>query len=355
VAHDFNNLLTIIRSSADLLRRPDQSPERRRRYIDAIADTADRAAKLTGQLLAFARRQALIPSVFDVADRLERLVEMLRSVLGGRIELHLVLAEKPALVEADINQFETALVNLAANARDAMDGQGRLRIALERTQGKDGADFVAVSVTDTGCGIAPDLLAHVFEPFFTTKDVGRGTGLGLSQVYGFAQQSGGSVTVESAVGQGATFRLLLPRTGKALVAEQVREQAQIEMREDRCILVVEDNAEVGEFSAQLLNDLGYFTVLAGDAAEALRLLAERPGQFDLVFSDVVMPGMDGVSLGHEIRRRFPGLPVVLASGYSHVLAEEGTHGFPLLHKPYSVENLSKVLRALAPSHHKAAS
>jgi PAS domain S-box-containing protein len=347
VAHDFNNLLTIIRSSADLLRRPVLSDDRRRRYVDAISDTADRAAKLTGQLLAFARQQALIPSVFDVRDRLLHLVEMLRSVLGSRIELQLALSEKPVPVEADLSQFETALVNLAANARDAMNGEGLLNIALEDVRDQHATEFVAVSVSDTGCGIPADKLAHVFEPFFTTKEVGRGTGLGLSQVYGFVQQSGGKVTVDSVEGLGATFTLLLPRTAKALSPVEPHEYGFADAREGCCVLVVEDNTEVGEFSTQLLNDLGYYTTLACDGPSALKLLNERPGEIDIVFSDVVMPGMDGVALGCEIRRQFPGLPVVLASGYSHVLAEEGSHGFPLLHKPYSVESLSKVLRAVA--------
>ena len=179
----------------------------------------------------------------------------------------------------------------------------------------------------------------MFEPFFITKEVGRGTGLVLSQVYGFVQQSGGKVTVDSTEGSGATFTLFLPRTTKPISAAVPHQHTAFDVRGNRHILVV-------EFSMQLLNDRGYHTMLASDAKSALKLLEEKPGQFDLVFSDVVMPGMDGVALGREIRRRFPRLPVVLASGYSHVLAEEGTHGFPLLHKPYSVDNLSKVLRAM---------
>jgi CheY-like chemotaxis protein len=227
-----------------------------------------------------------------------------------------------------------------------MEGQGELIISVESIKANDGAEFISVSVRDTGCGIAGDKLAHVFEPFFTTKEVGRGTGLGLSQVYGFVQQSGGKVTVDSTEGGGATFTLLLPRTTKPMSAAEPHEDTAFDARGNRHILGVEDNTEVGEFSMQLLNDLGYHTMLASDAKSALKLLEEKPGQVDLVFSDVVMPGMDGVALGREIRRRFPGLPVVLASGYSHVLAEEGTHGFPLLHKPYSVDNLSKLVRAM---------
>ena len=333
VAHDFNNLLTIIRSSADLLRRPAVPEERRRRYVDAISDTADRAARLTGQLLAFARRQALIPRVFDVAERLRSLVEMPRSVLGARITLDLAIGETTAPVEADVSQFETALVNLAANARDAMNGEGRLGIALEWVIEGNGAEFISVAVSDTGRGIPADRLPRVFEPFFTTKEVGRGTGLGLLQVYGFVQQSGGRVTVDSVEGQGTTFTLLLPRSTKPLAPAASQAPELPEMPGGRCFLVVEDNAEVGEFSTQLLHDLGYNTMLSNSADSALKLLEERPGHFDLVFSDVVMPGMDGVALGFEIHPGYPGLPVVLASGYSHVLAQEGTHAFPLLHKP----------------------
>jgi anti-sigma regulatory factor (Ser/Thr protein kinase) len=217
----------------------------------------------------------------------------------------LALHERPSPVEADASQFETALVNLAANARDAMEGEGKLIIAVERIKASDGAELIAVSVRDTGCGIAAEKLAHVFEPFFTTKEVGRGTGLGLSQVYGFVQQSGGKVTVDSTEGSGATFTLFLPRTTKPISAATPHQHTAFDVRGNRHILVVEDNTEVGEFSMQLLSDLGYHTMLASDAKSALKLLEEKPGQFDLVFSDVVMPGMDGVALGREIRRRFP--------------------------------------------------
>ncbi|MDB5441017.1 MAG: sensor hybrid histidine kinase [Caulobacteraceae bacterium] len=349
-AHDFNNLLTVIRSSADLLRRRDLGEERRRRYVDAISDTADRAAKLTGQLLAFARRQALTPVTFNVAERLRSVADMLSTVLGGRIALTLDLVDEPLIVEADTSQFETALVNLAANARDAMEGEGRLCIGLRHVSCAPDeklvceAGFVAVLVKDSGSGIDADKVAKIFEPFFTTKGVGQGTGLGLSQVYGFVRQSGGEVSVETAAGEGATFTLYLPRSTKIAQAEARRSRPESEARQHGCILVVEDNAQVGEFSSELLNDLGYQTRFAANALDALKLLEEHPGQFDLVFSDIVMPGMDGLQLGQEIRRLYPGLPVVLTSGYSDVLAKEGSYGFELLHKPYSVESLSHALR-----------
>jgi PAS domain S-box-containing protein len=356
VAHDFNNLLTIIRSSVEFLRRPNLPEERRRRYIDAITDTVDRAAKLTGQLLAFARRQALKPEVFDVPDRIRAVTDMLRTIVGSRIRIEADIACEPCLVEADIVQFETALVNMAVNARDAMNGEGTLTVCVEAMaempsiRGHAGGPgrFVAVSIGDTGSGIPADRLGQIFEPFFTTKEVGKGTGLGLSQVYGFAKQSGGDVAVESELNKGTTFTLYLPKVEREAGADGAGSDPRgISQHEDgrgRRVLVVEDNIEVGRFSTQLLQDVGYETTWAANATEALKLLVEDATRFDVVFSDVVMPGMSGVELGREIRRLYPNLPVVLTSGYSHVLAEEGTHGFELLHKPYAVEDVSRVLR-----------
>ncbi|GGE52467.1 hypothetical protein GCM10007276_31850 [Agaricicola taiwanensis] len=355
VAHDFNNLLTIIRSSTDLLRKPDLSEERRRRYVDAIAETVDRAAKLTGQLLAFARRQALKPEVFDAAQRVEAITDMLRTVVGDRIEVTTHVSCDDCYVEADLSQFETALVNIAVNARDAMNGEGRLTLRLWEAEalpffsgdGIGAGRFICVSIADTGCGIPRERLGEIFEPFFTTKEIGKGTGLGLSQVYGFVKQSGGDVTVESELGRGTTFTLYLPLVelmeGAAPGLSDVKASLAFAEGRGHRVLVVEDNVDVGAFSTQLLQDLGYHTTWAASGSEALRLLAEE-GCFDIVFSDVVMPGMSGVELGQEIRRRYPQLPVVLTSGYSHVLAEEGRHGFELLQKPYAAEELSHVLQ-----------
>ncbi|MCW8084203.1 GAF domain-containing hybrid sensor histidine kinase/response regulator [Sabulicella glaciei] len=348
VAHDFNNLLTIIRSSADLLRRSDLPDDRRRRYVEAVAETVDRAAKLTGQLLAFARRQALRPEVFDVAERMRDIADMLGTVAGARIRIVAEIACTECHVEADVSQFETALVNMAANARDAMDGEGTLTVQVERRRRAAG-EFVAISLGDTGHGIPPDKLPQIFEPFFTTKEVGKGTGLGLSQVYGFAKQSGGDVVVESPPGQGATFTLLLPRAQRQETVEPpAPPAAETDPRDGgdgRRVLVVEDNLQVGEISTQILRDMGYETVWATDAQAALAFLSDQH-RFDVVFSDVVMPGMSGIELGEEIRRRHPGLPVVLTSGYSDVLAEEGSHGFDLIHKPYAAAELSRILRRL---------
>ncbi len=353
VAHDFNNLLTIIRSSTDLLRRPGLAEERRKRYLDAVSDTVDRAAKLTGQLLAFARRQALKPEVFDAAERVRTVSDMLDTVTGARIRVLVDVADEPCHVRADPSQFETALVNMAVNARDAMDGQGTLTVRLSSRsgmpplRGHGGSDgrFAALSLEDTGVGISPDTMARIFEPFFTTKEIGKGTGLGLSQVFGFAKQSGGDVEVQSHIGRGTTFTLFLPQIEAEGVSEPgvPDDRGPVPGGDGRHVLVVEDNVEIGQFATQVLQDLGYRTTWAANALEALEVLAEQPAAFDVVFSDVVMPGMNGIDLAREIRRRNPTLPVVLTSGYSHVLAEQGTSGFDLLHKPYSAEGMSRVL------------
>ncbi|MEE7438252.1 PAS domain-containing protein [Methylobacterium oryzae] len=353
VAHDFNNLLTIIRSSVDFLRRPDLAEERRSRYLNAVSETVDRAAKLTGQLLAFARRQALKPEILDVGARLRGVADLLDTVTGARIAVVTELPERPCFIRVDLSQFETALVNIAVNARDAMDGAGTLTLrlrcgaALPPIRGHAGAPgpFAAIDLVDTGTGIAPDVLARVFEPFFTTKEVGKGTGLGLSQVFGFAKQSGGDVAVESAPGRGATFTLYLPQVEPEASCAAAAEAAALDPGgAGQRVLVVEDNIEVGRFATQILEDLGYATTWATNAEEALDQLGADGAAFDAVFSDVVMPGMGGIALARLLRQRMPHLPVVLASGYSHALAQEGIRDFELLPKPYSADQVSRVLR-----------
>ncbi|MCJ2083503.1 PAS domain-containing protein [Methylobacterium sp. J-090] len=353
VAHDFNNLLTIIRSSVDFLRRPDLSEERRTRYMDAVSDTVDRAAKLTGQLLAFARRQALKPQVFDVGRQVAAVADMLDTVTGARIRVVTRVPDVPCFAKADLSQFETALINMAVNARDAMDGEGTLTLRLVCASGLpairghagSAGPFAAVSLTDTGSGIPPDQIARIFEPFFTTKEVGKGTGLGLSQVFGFAKQSGGDVDVESTVGGGTTFTLYLPEIEATASDEPAAFHGDETFRtgDGQRVLVVEDNVEVGRFATQILEDCGYRTTWATNAEEALDTLGPDGAGFDVVFSDVVMPGMGGIELARLLQRRLPDMPVLLASGYSHVLAQDGLDGFELLHKPYSADQLSHIL------------
>ena len=353
VAHDFNNLLTIIRSSVDFLRRDDIAPARRLRYVDAISQTVDRAAKLTGQLLAFARRQALVPVEFDVGAQAESVAELVRPLVGARVRIEVQAPDVPCFAKADVSQFETALINLAVNGRDAMQGEGALVFQVEpvtdvpsvRGHAGSAGAFVAVTVSDSGCGIPAEQLPNIFEPFYTTKEIGKGTGLGLSQVFGFAKQSGGEITVTSEEGQGAVFRLYLPRTaGRPAAAAAVREaprsgSPQAGLR----VLVVEDNEAVGQFAVEMLADLGHSPTRASNAEEAFAHLGADASGFDAVFSDVMMPGMDGLAMARVLRERFHSLPILLASGYSHVVAQEGTHGFELLQKPYSVGALAERL------------
>lgn len=362
VAHDFNNLLTVIRASADLLRRPDLPEPRRLRYIDAISDTVTRAARLTGQLLAFARRQTLKPELFDVGQSVQTLGEMIGTLIGPRIEIVTHGPDASCLIHADAGQFETAMINMAVNARDAMNGHGRLTITVRRAAELPGADppspkadrqkpgglnpdgYVAVSVEDTGIGIPQEQFGRIFEPFFTTKEVGQGTGLGLSQVFGFARQSGGEVVVTSELGQGSTFTLYLPRVADDGRAQQMSvEDAPAIDGTGMSVLVVEDNIEVGKFATDALVELGYGTTLVENATHALEELAAGAERYDVVFTDVVMPGMTGIELAQEIRRHYADMPVVLTSGYSHTLSENGSDGLELLQKPYSIEQLSRVL------------
>ncbi|SDJ99349.1 MULTISPECIES: hybrid sensor histidine kinase/response regulator [Bradyrhizobium] len=354
VAHDFNNLLTIIRSATDFLRRRELPEERRRRYVDAISETVERASKLTAQLLAFARRQPLKPQVFNVGNQVDAVAQLIRPLVGSRIRIDVELSDCNCFAIADIAQFETALINLAVNGRDAMDGEGQLTICVRkvraipplRAQSTRRGDFVAIAMADTGTGIAADQLEAIFEPFFTTKEVGKGTGLGLSQAFGFAKQSGGDIEVTSPPGQGATFTIYLPQAempADAAEAAATGSEPAIRGRGYR-VLVVEDNDDVGRFSTELLEDLGYTVRRVANASAALAMLAADEFSADLVFSDVIMPGMNGVELAGIIRERYPGLPVVLTSGYSNVLAENAHRGFELIQKPYSVEVLSRILR-----------
>ena len=363
VAHDFNNLLTVIRASVDLLRRPDLAEPKRLRYIEAISDTVTRAARLTSQLLAFARRQTLKPERFDVGHNVRMLGEMIGTLIGSRIEIVIDAPDEPCFINADAGQFETAIINIAVNARDAMDakdGRGRLTVTVRTadTLPEDAAPsqqphaahalgYVAVSVADTGVGIPRDQFERIFEPFFTTKGVGQGTGLGLSQVFGFAKQSGGEVAVASEVGKGSTFTLYLPRAAATGRPQPMPEQDTPPLDgHGMTVLVVEDNPEVGKFAADALAGLGYTAKLVGNATHALEELAADADRFDVVFSDVVMPGMTGIELAQEIHRRHADLPVVLTSGYSHVLSEHGSTGYELLQKPYAAEQLARVLSRL---------
>jgi len=352
VAHDFNNLLAVISSSVELLRSEKISQEQHVKYLNLIFDTVARAVKLTSQLLAFARQQPLSPEVFNVDAHVQGVVDLVRPLMGMQMQIrHEHCGNTGCFAEADISQFEAALVNLAINARDAMNAMGQLTIRVEEVDrvpvglghGPRAGGFVAISVADTGCGIAASKLQAIFEPFYTTKEVGKGTGLGLSQVFGFTKQSGGEVEVKSELGVGSVFTLYLPCADSVPALKAMAPPpGSGSVGNGRRLLVVEDNATLAEMTCKILNTLDYQTSWVADAAAALDLLAKGPSQFDLVFSDVIMPGMNGIELGEQVRTLYPGLPVVLTSGYSAVMAEEGTHGFELILKPYTSAMLVRV-------------
>nr|WP_299906335.1 ATP-binding protein [Sphingomonas bacterium] len=345
VAHDFNNLLMVASSGLDLMDRTDDLA-RRERLKQGIRQAIDRGAKLTQQLLTFARRSPLKPEVVNLERRIRGLQDLLDRSL--REDVTIDLSFPPGLwpVEVDVSQFEVALLNIALNARDAMPDGGTIRMSAQNVPGPapDGADMVRLSIADTGTGMAPENIAKVFEPFFTTKGVGQGTGLGLSQVYGFARSSGGDVNVESEVGMGTTIVMLLPRSHKTAVAEIADPGSPQPARGRYRILLVEDDDHVADLVGEMLDELGYERVRVPSAAAALETLA-ADAAFDLVFSDMVMPGaMSGLDLAREIARSRPALPVVLTTGYSAAAAAAMADGLELLTKPYSIQALAGTLR-----------
>ena len=358
VAHDFNNLLMVVSGQTHLLRGRLADDPRAIRALDAIEASARRGENLTRHLLAFSRRQRLQPIALALADRAEGLHELIATSLPATIALRLDLSSALWPVKVDPSEFEVAILNLAVNARDAMPNGGTLTIeaANQTLDGSSAAagltgEFVAVSIRDSGSGIAPDILARVFDPFFTTKGVDKGTGLGLSQVYGFAEQSGGRVVVASELGAGTQFTLYLPRSVSDAAAPQA--DGPLGPVRPARVLLVEDNPEVAAVASQLLEQLGHEVQVAGNAAAALAALAVGPHP-DLVFSDIVMAGdMDGVALARRLRDEAPGLPVLLATGYSQT-AERIGREFPILRKPYKLADLNAaiadvLLRARAPT------
>ena len=342
IAHDFNNLMTVIAGASDFLRKNRDLPEEKKlRYLDSIGETAARATDLTNHLLSFGRRQALSPIVVDLSARLDAFVEMIGRTLGSRIRLELDLQAKDARVEVDPTQLETALLNAAVNARDAMPSGGTL--TLSTADGEiDGQPAVCLCIADTGTGIPDDVMQRVFEPFFTTKEVGKGTGLGLSQIHGFAEQAGGQAEIKSRQDEGTTLRILLPRTDKILT-EVNGDEDPVKLPAGLKVLLVEDNVQVRDFAAELLEDLKCEVVTANNASEALVALAGR--EFDLVFTDVVMPEMSGIELADRLAELRPGLPVLLATGFSQNLAGNN-HRYSVVSKPYDVGSLARAISEL---------
>ncbi|MFW2829166.1 response regulator [Sphingomonas sp. ID0503] len=329
-AHDFNNLLTVIRGSAELLERGAGDPEQ---HLAAIMDTADEAALLTSRLLAFARRLPLRPRAFA----LRAVLETLRDEVPDGITVRIMCARdlKPVMVDPD--QLLNVLRSAVENAAEAMPEGGVLTFAAVNQTAPNGVPQIKLSIADTGVGMGVDVREQAFEPFFTTKPLGQGPGLGLSQIYGFAVQSGGTTELDSAPGRGTTLVLTLP------AAEVVAEAAaQGSIAEGTRVLLVEDSNAVAAFAEALLADMGCAVVRAACAEEALERLHEAADGFDIMFSDIVMPGMNGLELAAKVRAERPALPILLATAHSEAAAEGGSV-FPILAKPYRRDALATMM------------
>ena len=350
IAHDFNNLLMVIGGNAAMLNDavPDDAVRRR---LTAITQAAERGERLTRQLLAFSRRQMLRPEPIDLRHRVQDISDMLSPSLRADIEVTVKIPEQTWPVSVDLAEFDLALLNIAVNARDAMAEGGGFWVEARNVSLDAGdaageglaGDFVAVTLSDTGAGMAPEVLAQAFEPYFTTKEIGLGSGLGLSQVYGFAKQSGGAASIVSAVGKGTSITLFLPRAVEEPAAAASHVTTAPLALSGR-ILVVEDEADVARVTIEVLRDIGYPAVEARDGHAALALIEQDP-TIDLVLSDVVMPGgMSGLELGRTLRKERPGLPVVLATGYTQWGSRVVDENFTLIAKPYHRETLVAAIR-----------
>jgi PAS domain S-box-containing protein len=350
VAHDFNNLLMVIAGGLSLLERPGDA-QRRERIIAQMRQSTERGASLSRKLLAFSRRQPLNPETVDLHWQISGMREILDRTLRVDIKVRTELADDLWNIKVDPAEWELVVLNLCVNARDAMPGGGVITIGARNApqvrQGELAGDFVAVSVCDTGTGMSAEVLTHIFEPFFTTKEIGEGSGLGLPQVYGFTQQSGGTITVASVVGEGTTVTLLLPRTAVPPAERAPRRAENGERHNGRLgsILLVEDNDEVAMLVTEMLRELGYRVTRAASAQGALGALADER-EIDLVFSDIVMPGtMNGMELAREVRRRRPGAPILLTSGYAGAAVRDAeAEDIKILCKPYAIEALDVALR-----------
>jgi len=359
IAHDFNNLLAVVVGNLETLKRRFEAMFGGRdpsllRLAEGALQGADRAAALTRQLLAFSRRQSLDPQPFEAGTLIDGVVELLRRSLGERIAVTTLVPAEIWTAFADTHQLEGALLNLAVNARDAMPEGGRLSIAAANvTIGQDSAgglalaagDYVMISVSDTGTGMTEPVLARAFEPFFTTKALGRSSGLGLSQVYGFVKQSSGDAAIESTPGAGTIVRLYLPRFPSVPVEEAGAPGTQA-AGPGELILLVEDNELVRPCMVEMLEMLGYRVLAAAEGAAALRLLDAHP-DIRLVLTDLGLPGaLDGEALADRVRQRFPGVKVLLTSGYVQAGSSTLPRGLDLLGKPFTYARLGEALRRL---------
>jgi len=360
LAHDFNNLLMIIGGNLDLIRKR-ISDDHIVKRLDQVLTAVQRGAKLTQQLLAFSRIQTLTPTSFCLNALLPEIEMLIHRAVGSEIQVSFHLAESLWFCRADPNQLESAILNLAINARDAMPKGGSLKVTTENRTLDDAAAsllgdvvpgrYVVVTLTDTGTGMPQDVVARVFEPFFTTKEVGKGSGLGLSQVYGFARQSGGHVAVQSEVGKGTSVRLYLPWTEPVQVEiPKVTEGPPPDAGHYTKVLIVEDDNDLREVATHLIVGLGYGACSASAGAEAIAKLETEP-DIGLVFTDILMPGgMSGFELAAEIRRRRPEIPILMTSGFPGHFLPGACESFPIIRKPFTqIELASAFLQVRTPS------
>jgi len=357
IAHDFNNMLTVITGTIEILADGVKDTPHLATIAKLIGEAADRGAQLTASLLAFARKQPLQPAEIDVNELIREAERLLSPTLGKQIEVETVLGDDLWLAFVDRGQLSAALVNLAINARDAMSGSGRLTFAtgsitlgvpeaVARGVGRAG-DYVSIEVSDTGAGIAQANLERIFDPFFSTKEVGQGTGLGLSMVFGFAKQSGGSVDVRSEEGRGTTFRIFLPRAESNAHQPPAHDDEVPVQGGSETILCVEDDRKIRDYVTMQLESLGYKVITAANADEALAIVRQGTA-FDLLFTDIVMPGtMNGRQLAETLMAGRPSLRVLFTSGYSDgalPLQGRAGQGIPLLTKPYRRAELARMMR-----------
>jgi PAS domain S-box-containing protein len=357
IAHDFNNLLGVIIGYSALLKRKLTESKALFDHALEIEKAGQRAASLTKQLLAFSRQQVLTPSVLNLNTLATDMEKMLPRLLGEDIEVRLVLDSELGQVKADQSQIEQVIMNLAVNARDAMPVGGKLRILTSNVEldreyarshpGSKTGHFVMLSVTDTGTGMDSETLAHIFEPFFTTKERGKGTGLGLATVYGVVKQSNGYIWVDSKLGEGTSFQVYLPRHNEQVLVEEQKNDTEEKLRGSESILLVEDADPLRKLAHTFLESAGFHVMTAESGERAMEVVAGYLGTFDLLLTDVIMPGMNGRVLSEQLLPRQPGMKVLYMSGYTdsfiagHGVLDPGTN---LLHKPFTEEVLIRKIR-----------
>ena len=356
IAHDFNNLLTVVLGNIGFLEKNNSNvgDAKLQQRLSHMRLATERGAKLTSQLLAFSRRQRLEPKPFDVNEALENMSNLLQSTLGGGIGINTIFRPEIWHALADPSQIELVVLNLVINARDAMDDRGNVTIETanakvgppEKPEEPTAGDYVMISVTDTGSGMTKEVLTKAFEPFFTTKEIGKGSGLGLSQVLGFAKQSGGGMRIETRVGEGTSVKVYLPRAADNPDSEVsvVTVGVAQSNRKGAIILLVDDDSAVRDITASILEDLGYVVLKLGSGGAALDLI-DRQSNIDLVLLDFAMPGMSGVEVARQVQLKYPTIPILFVTGYADKIAFRDVGEERIIKKPFVGEELAEKVNA----------